>query len=30
MYDYNGLNEECGVFGIWNHHEAAIDVYGFT
>ena len=23
MYDYNGLNEECGVFGIWNHHEAA-------
>ncbi|WP_251516036.1 MULTISPECIES: amidophosphoribosyltransferase [Staphylococcus] len=23
MYDISGLNEECGVFGIWNHNEAA-------
>ncbi|CAM3039180.1 amidophosphoribosyltransferase [Staphylococcus argensis] len=23
MYDFNGLNEECGVFGIWNHPESA-------
>ena len=23
MYDSNGLNEECGVFGIWNHPESA-------
>ena len=23
MYDISGLNEECGVFGIWNHQEAA-------
>ena len=23
MYDYKGLNEECGLFGIWNHSEAA-------
>lgn len=23
MYDIGGLNEECGVFGIWNHQEAA-------
>ena len=23
MYDINGLNEECGVFGIWNHPESA-------
>ncbi|MBF7023895.1 amidophosphoribosyltransferase [Staphylococcus kloosii] len=23
MYDYKGLNEECGLFGIWNHNEAA-------
>ncbi|WP_371090580.1 hypothetical protein, partial [Staphylococcus aureus] len=19
MFNYSGLNEECGVFGIWNH-----------
>ena len=23
MFNYSGLNEECGVFGIWNHPEAA-------
>ncbi|MDU2097487.1 MAG: class II glutamine amidotransferase, partial [Staphylococcus sp.] len=23
MFNYSGLNEECGVFGIWNHSEAA-------
>lgn len=23
MFNYSGLNEECGVFGIWNHAEAA-------
>lgn len=23
MSNYSGLNEECGVFGIWNHPEAA-------
>ncbi|GGA98078.1 amidophosphoribosyltransferase [Macrococcus hajekii] len=23
MYDIRGLNEECGVFGIWNHPNAA-------
>lgn len=23
MSNYSGLNEECGVFGIWNHKEAA-------
>lgn len=23
MYDIRGLNEECGVFGIWNHPYAA-------
>ena len=23
MYDFNGLNEECGVFGIWDHPESA-------
>ncbi|AKS69600.1 amidophosphoribosyltransferase [Staphylococcus schleiferi] len=23
MYDIRGLNEECGVFGIWNHPHAA-------
>lgn len=23
MYDIRGLNEECGVFGIWNHPQAA-------
>ncbi|RRR92350.1 amidophosphoribosyltransferase, partial [Streptococcus pneumoniae] len=23
MYDSNGLNEECGVFGIWDHPESA-------
>ncbi|WP_239940803.1 hypothetical protein, partial [Listeria monocytogenes] len=23
MSNYPGLNEECGVFGIWNHLEAA-------
>ena len=23
MFNYSGLNEECGVFGIWNHNEAA-------
>ena len=22
MFNYSGLNEECGVFGIWNHSEA--------
>ena len=23
MFNNSGLNEECGVFGIWNHPEAA-------
>ncbi|GGI41383.1 amidophosphoribosyltransferase [Mammaliicoccus stepanovicii] len=23
MYEIKGLNEECGVFGIWNHPESA-------
>lgn len=23
MFNYSGLNEECGVFGIWNHPDAA-------
>ena len=23
VFNYSGLNEECGVFGIWNHSEAA-------
>ena len=23
MYDIHGLNEECGLFGIWNHTESA-------
>ncbi|BCU51992.1 amidophosphoribosyltransferase [Staphylococcus auricularis] len=23
MLEYNSLNEECGVFGVWNHPEAA-------
>jgi amidophosphoribosyltransferase len=23
MYDIRGLNEECGVFGIWDHPEAS-------
>ncbi|MCE5154657.1 amidophosphoribosyltransferase [Staphylococcus hyicus] len=23
MYDIRGLNEECGIFGIWNHPHAA-------
>ncbi|WP_398571942.1 hypothetical protein, partial [Staphylococcus aureus] len=22
MFNYSGLKEECGVFGIWNHPEA--------
>lgn len=21
MFNYLGLNEECGVFGIWNYFE---------
>lgn len=27
MYDIRGLNEECGVFGIWNHPHAAYLTY---
>lgn len=27
MYDIRGLNEECGVFGIWNHPHAATLTY---
>ncbi|EKU47754.1 amidophosphoribosyltransferase [Staphylococcus massiliensis] len=27
MHDIRGLNEECGVFGIWNHPHAATLTY---
>ncbi|ARJ52028.1 amidophosphoribosyltransferase [Staphylococcus lutrae] len=27
MYDIRGLNEECGIFGIWNHPHAAYLTY---
>ena len=30
MFNYSGLNEECGVFGIWNHSEAAQLTYGIA
>jgi|SRR5690625_155919 len=23
MYDIRGLNEECGIFGVWNHERAS-------
>ena len=26
-YEVKSLNEECGVFGIWGHHEAANVAY---
>ncbi|MFX3683392.1 amidophosphoribosyltransferase, partial [Streptococcus suis] len=26
-YDVNSLNEECGVFGIWGHPQAAQVTY---
>lgn len=29
LYDIKGLNEECGIFGIWGHHDAAkLTYYG--
>ena len=29
LTEIRGLNEECGVFGIWGHHDAAqITYYG--
>ena len=30
MHEIKSLNEECGVFGIWNHPESAQLTYGLT
>ena len=28
MFNNSGLNEECGVFGIWNHPGSTINLHG--
>ena len=28
LAEIKGLNEECGVFGIWGHENAQVSYYG--